>query len=74
MEQKLERVLGYSDRDHQMIIDMSMPDFKEAKATHDWDKAKEALQRRFRHWDSIQMEETEDALCLWLSQCEGPSD
>ncbi|KAF1940639.1 hypothetical protein EJ02DRAFT_331579, partial [Clathrospora elynae] len=54
--QKMERVLAYINHDHQMIIDMSMPDFQEAKATHDWDKAKEALQRRFRHRDSIQME------------------
>ncbi|KAF1934512.1 hypothetical protein EJ02DRAFT_363547, partial [Clathrospora elynae] len=51
-----------------------MPDFKEAKATHDWDKAKEALRRRFRDQDSIQMEETEDALRLWLSQCAAMED
>jgi hypothetical protein len=72
--QKLERVLAFSDRDHRMIIDSSIPGFSEAKASLDWDKAKTALRRRFRDQDSIQMEETEDALRTWLSQCASIDD
>jgi hypothetical protein len=67
--QRIKNVIAFSDRTRKDVIVQSMPEFKEAQATNDWDETRRVMRQRFRDQDTAQKEETDEALRAWLAAC-----